>query len=133
MPTRNIAGSALLFGAHLDDVSIQFNDRKSKLFASRGQQKRIVLLLKIALAQELEATVGKPVMLLDDFMTDFDGQTVERLVSLLLGLETQLIITIPSPSTGLLERAVASRGYQKVVLPWAGSSSDFHIEHNVSL
>src|SRR5262249_18158611 len=121
-------------GAHLDDVAVRFHDRKSKLFASRGQQKRIVLYLKIALAQELEATVGKPVMLFDDFMTDFDGATVERLIKLLLNLETQLMITVPSPSNGTLEQLCARGGYQKLLLEGAGfSKSHLHMEENASL
>jgi DNA replication and repair protein RecF len=122
-----------LFGAHLDDIAIRFYDRKSKLFASRGQQKRIVLYLKIALAQELEAMIGKPIMLLDDFMTDFDGPTVERLMTLLLNLDTQLMITVPSPSSGTLERSLTGIRHQKLllenrVLP----NSDLHIEQKVA-
>src|SRR5207244_3169563 len=37
-----------LFGPHLDDIIIEFQDMKTKAYASRGQQKLIVLLMKIA-------------------------------------------------------------------------------------
>ena len=59
-----------LFGAHLDNYIIQFQDKKSKSFASRGQQKLIVLLIKIALVQ----TLHSPIFLLDDFLVDFDDE-----------------------------------------------------------
>ena len=38
-----------LFGAHLDDFTIHFQEKNSRSFASRGQQKLAVLLLKINL------------------------------------------------------------------------------------
>jgi len=41
------------FGVHLDDFAIDFRNRKSRQFASRGQQKLIVMLLKIAYMQLL--------------------------------------------------------------------------------
>ncbi|HLB94487.1 MAG TPA: DNA replication and repair protein RecF [Candidatus Babeliales bacterium] len=37
-----------LFGAHLDDFTINFCSLKSRIFASRGQQKLILTLLKLA-------------------------------------------------------------------------------------
>jgi DNA replication and repair protein RecF len=105
-----------LFGAHLDDIAIQFHDRKSKTFASRGQQKLIVVLLKIALAQELQQRVGKAVLLMDDFMTDFDGPTAQRLLGQLTALETQLIITCPTPQGGVMEQLFVGQRVQKLLV-----------------
>ena len=61
-----------LFGAHLDDFMIQFKDVKSKNFASRGQQKLIVLIAQNCPGEALNASKGAVIFLLDDFMTDFD-------------------------------------------------------------
>ncbi len=85
-----------LFGAHLDDIAIRFQDKGSKAFASRGQQKLIVFLLKVAQLQELVHSKGPSVLLLDDFMADFDSERIKTLITLLQSLQCQLIITSPT-------------------------------------
>ncbi len=102
-----------LFGAHLDDFTITFCQKKSKVFASRGQQKLIMVLLKIAQMREL--SVGSAVFLLDDFMTDFDEPTVEILLSLLASLESQLIFACPVQG-GVLDEKLIKLGAHKVKL-----------------
>jgi DNA replication and repair protein RecF len=84
-----------LFGAHLDDLTITFNGVSAKHFASRGQQKLIVVLLKIAQMRSLVHTLGSAVFLLDDFLTDFDDQRASTLVELLSSLGQQCIFTSP--------------------------------------
>lgn len=88
-----------LFGVHLDDFSIDFCQKNSRAFASRGQQKLIVMLIKIAQLQEITTKHGEVLFLLDDFMTDFDSQRGEMLLSLMLALPCQLIFTFPSKSS----------------------------------
>ncbi|MCL4380338.1 DNA replication and repair protein RecF [Candidatus Dependentiae bacterium] len=97
-----------LFGAHLDDFSIIFCDQNSRSFASRGQQKLVVLLLKIAQLQHLITSRGASIFLLDDFMTDFDEQKVSQLLPLLLSLQGQLIFTTPLTQSILKERLIAN-------------------------
>lgn len=104
-----------LFGAHLDDFSIHFAHKRSKSFASRGQQKLIILLIKIAQIQELVAKKGSAVFLLDDFMTDFDEKRVKTILSILSDLNIQLIFTAPSRA-GTLEDALMALGAQKILL-----------------
>lgn len=84
-----------LFGAHLDDFSITLSNRLSRTFASRGQQKLIVLLIKIAHARLLAAQRGPVVLLMDDFMTDFDRNRADTLIQALKTIDGQLIITTP--------------------------------------
>jgi DNA replication and repair protein RecF len=105
-----------LFGAHLDDFSIHFCQKKSKIYSSRGQQKLLVVLLKIAQMQELIARKGSAIFLLDDFMTDFDDATADILISLLSSLGCQLIFTCPA--RGLLEDKLLALGAQKVKLTY---------------
>lgn len=88
-----------LFGAHLDDIAIHFQEKGSKAFASRGQQKLIALLLKVAQLQELVAAKGPSIVLVDDFMSDFDTNRIITLLTMLKSLECQLILTSPT-STG---------------------------------
>jgi DNA replication and repair protein RecF len=107
--------SRSLFGAHLDDFAIIFQDKKSKSFASRGQQKLIVLLLKIAHIRSLMITTGPAIFLLDDYMTDFDPSRSELLLNALIDLNCQLIFTSPVAG-GPLEKHLLERGAQKVQL-----------------
>ncbi len=85
-----------LFGAHLDDMVIFFHDHHSKNFASRGQQKLIVLLTKIAVMRMLASRNEPAIFLLDDFMTDFDPMRAQVLLTLLHDLNSQLIFTTPT-------------------------------------
>lgn len=87
-----------LFGAHLDDFSIIFCDKKSRTFASRGQQKLLITLIKVAQVKQLidkEFNNGSVLFLIDDFMTDLDENNMSRLAPILLSLKTQLIFTCP--------------------------------------
>lgn len=91
-----------LFGAHLDDFSILFEQKKSRVFLSRGQQKLVTVLLKIAHATLLQEVSGSGVVfLLDDFMTDFDAVRTEILLRILRQTGAQLIITSPLQETGV--------------------------------
>lgn len=84
-----------LFGAHLDDFVITLRDKRSKRFASRGQQKLIVMLIKIAQIRQLNEKKGPAIFLLDDFMTDFDSDRARQLIKTLADLDNQLIFTSP--------------------------------------
>lgn len=83
------------FGAHLDDFTLQFCKKKLKSYGSRGQQKLLVLLIKIAQILDLHDKNIHPVFVLDDFITDFDAQRLQSIMSLLTTLNCQLIITCP--------------------------------------
>lgn len=86
-----------LFGAHLDDIDILFRGKKARLFSSRGQQKLIVLLMKIAQVSHLIDCHDQKrvVFLIDDFMTDFDIITLNKLMEATLDLGIQLIFASP--------------------------------------
>lgn len=92
-----------LFGAHLDDLVVKFQDKRSKTFASRGQQKLLVLLLKVAQIKILYRSKGPCIFLLDDFMTDFDMKRLEQFIILLQSIECQLIFTSPITNSPLRE------------------------------
>lgn len=83
-----------LIGAHLDDYSIIFQQKSSRIYASRGQQKLIVFLLKLA---ELKLISDKgAILLIDDFLTDLDEAKVTALIPLITKLASQVIITLTS-------------------------------------
>ena len=83
------------FGAHLDDFTLQFCNKKLKSFGSRGQQKLLVLLIKIAQILDLRKNDIKPIFILDDFIMDFDKKRLKGIIDLLMTLKCQLIITSP--------------------------------------
>ncbi len=70
--------------------------KASKTFASRGQQKLSIFLLKIAQLHALQDHKGSTILLIDDFMTDFDQKTSLLVLTLLQDLATQLIFTSPA-------------------------------------
>ncbi len=82
-----------LVGPHRDDVSFFINGVEAKKFASQGQQRTVVLSLKLA---ELELIKEKiedtPVLLLDDVLAELDNIRQNYLLNA-IGSETQTIIT----------------------------------------
>jgi len=61
-------------GPHRDDVKFELNGRDSKIFASQGQQRSIVLALKIAELEVFAKEIGeKPVLVLDDVFSELDS------------------------------------------------------------
>lgn len=91
--TEEIIRAQSLVGPHRDDVSFFINDIEAKKFASQGQQRTIVLSLKLA---ELELIKEKiedtPVLLLDDVLAELDNIRQNYLLNA-IGTDTQTIIT----------------------------------------
>lgn len=102
-------------GAHLDDIAIAFQSNSARSFASRGQQKLATLLLKIAELQHLAGLGMDAILLLDDFMTDFDTSRINLLLPVLQGLQTQIIFTSPLDE-GYLERRLLELGARHIKL-----------------
>lgn len=92
-----------LFGAHLDDFQVIFQQKKARMFASRGQQKLLVLLIKMAQLQQLSQQGEPGVLLLDDFMTDFDHNNVTRCIAALKNLKYQLFLSTPINPAAFLQ------------------------------
>ena len=61
-------------GPHHDDVLVTLAGQDARSFASQGQQRTAVVSLKLAEAGLIEARTGeKPVLLLDDVLSELDG------------------------------------------------------------
>jgi DNA replication and repair protein RecF len=82
-----------LFGAHLDDYALIFHQKDARIYASRGQQKLIIFLLKLAQLAYMSHIGQSVILLVDDFITDFDSATAHALVPLMTRLASQVIIT----------------------------------------
>lgn len=80
-------------GPHRDDLALFLNDRDSE-FASEGQQRSIVLALKLAQARLLEAHTGQPpLLLLDDIFGELDPTRRNALLQNLPSGAQQLVTT----------------------------------------
>lgn len=87
-----IRGQALV-GPHRDDVSFLINDIEAKKFASQGQQRTVVLSLKLAELELIKQKIADtPVLLLDDVLAELDDIRQNYLLNA-IGADIQTIIT----------------------------------------
>ncbi|MFN3360248.1 MAG: DNA replication/repair protein RecF [Pseudanabaenaceae cyanobacterium] len=74
-------GSSLV-GPHRDDVQLQINSQPAKEYASQGQQRTLVLALKLAELELLQTVSGEPpLLLLDDVLAELDLSRQQALLS----------------------------------------------------
>ena len=93
---REIGAGITLFGPHRDDVRIKINGIDARYFASQGQQRSIVLALKLAEGEVIKEIFGEyPVFLFDDVLSELD-ETRRKYVLSEVG-EKQIIITSCDP------------------------------------
>jgi len=70
------------WGPHHDEIRLEFNGRQLRRFGSQGQQRLGLLTLLFAERSALlEGGAPAPLMLLDDVMSELDGDRRDRLVS----------------------------------------------------
>lgn len=97
-----------LVGPHNDKIEFFLNGRDASNFASQGQQRSIVLAWKLAEVSLIRASLGtSPVLLLDDVMSELDGNRRDMLVRFVTN-DIQTFITATDLSgfnTELLDRS----------------------------
>lgn len=82
-----------LVGPHRDDVYFQINHTPAKEYGSQGQQRTLVLALKLAELELVEMVVKvTPVLLLDDVLAELDLHRQNQLLSV-IGDRIQTIVT----------------------------------------
>jgi len=70
---REIENGSAMYGSHRDDIDFIINEKTAKLYASQGQQRTIVLSVKLALTEYINYIKDEyPVLLLDDIMSELD-------------------------------------------------------------
>lgn len=75
------AGQSLC-GPHREDLELLLDGQPSKVFASQGQQRSVVLSLKMAEAAAAAAITGEhPVLLLDDVLSELDDSRKQYLLT----------------------------------------------------
>lgn len=82
------------FGPHRDDFAITIDGHEVKKFCSRGECRTVVLALKmIEIAFVEEQTGEKPVLLLDDVLSELDHERQAHLIKAVEGHQTFLTTT----------------------------------------
>jgi DNA replication and repair protein RecF len=87
-----------LVGPQRDDLRAELGDRDVATHASRGQQRTIILALKLAETDVLGAHGPRPIVLLDDVFSELDPARADRL-SDLVSDRGQVIVTTADPGT----------------------------------
>lgn len=82
-----------LIGPHRDDIVFFINDNEATKFASQGQQRTVVLALKMAEIDIIKEKAGtSPILLLDDVLAELDDLRQNYLLNS-IDFNTQTIIT----------------------------------------
>lgn len=81
-----------LKGCHRDDIIFMINNRDTRVYGSQGQQRTVVLSLKLSEIDIMKNITGEsPILLLDDVMSELDDHRQKMLLNS-IG-EVQTIIT----------------------------------------
>ena len=88
---EKIVGNSL-FGPHRDDIEILINGKSARHFASQGQQRSVVLSMKLGEGEVNREIFGEyPVFLFDDVLSELDEKRKKYVLS---GIDKrQIIIT----------------------------------------
>ena len=88
-----VGAGVTLVGPHRDDFTIHMQTHNIKLFGSRGQQRLVVLQLKLLQLDFMENALGvRPLLLLDDIFSELDSSHIQ-LVSKMLGKQQTMLTT----------------------------------------
>jgi DNA replication and repair protein RecF len=81
-------------GPHMDDLSLGLGGHGVRPFASQGQQRAVVLALKVAEIENLRDRLGRPpLLLLDDVSSELDPEKNGFLLGYLASLPGQAFLT----------------------------------------
>jgi DNA replication and repair protein RecF len=80
-------------GPHRDDLIMYLDQRPLAEFGSRGQQRLAVIALKLAEADVIESVGERPVLLLDDVLSELDSSHRDALLRAVVASGAQVVIT----------------------------------------
>lgn len=82
-----------MVGTHRDEIELAINQTPARYYGSQGQQRTLVLALKLAELKLIEEVVGEPpLLLLDDVLAELDPNRQKQLLEV-IGDRFQTIIT----------------------------------------
>ena len=79
-------------GVHRDDFMIYINDKEVSTYGSQGQNRTVILSLKLSELNVVYEEIGEyPILLLDDFMSELDEERRKNFLNNIKN--TQVILT----------------------------------------
>lgn len=83
-----------LIGPHRDDFEFRIQDLVARHYASQGQIRSLIITLKVAQIELTQQSRGhKPILLLDDIISELDDDRVKCLVNYLALYDGQMFVT----------------------------------------
>lgn len=108
---EEIARAQSLIGPHRDDLSFFINGYDAKIYGSQGQQRTIVLTLKISQIQQWHNELNEyPILLLDDVLFELDKGRQKALFNRVRGM-VQTFITSTGAENFDIEDEVSKTQY----------------------
>lgn len=99
---QEIDRQMILVGPHRDDLQILLDNKPARLFASQGQQRSLVLSLKLAELELICQEKGEyPLLLLDDVLSELDRFRRDYLIKFIDSANIQTLITMTSADSQL--------------------------------
>ncbi len=103
-------------GPHRADVKVSYDERQARKLVSRGQQKLLASAMILAATETAQTALERPLLLLlDDPAAELDTDSLDRLMSAVSGLGSQVIAT--------------SLDAEALSVP--SGAAVFHVEHGV--
>ena len=94
MRVRDIETGTTNNGCHRDDFIFSVNDSDVKIYGSQGQQRSVILSLKLALTEFIKEVRGDyPIILLDDIMSELDESRRHYLAGKIEGKQVMITCT----------------------------------------
>lgn len=91
---RDIYQGTTTYGPHRDDLTILLNDMDIRTYGSQGQQRTVALALKLSEIEIIEKIKKeKPILLLDDVLSELDGYRRQALISHFQKVQTLISCT----------------------------------------
>lgn len=91
---RDVLQRQTSHGPHRDDVGFYINDLNVRQFGSQGQQRTVVLALKLAELQLVKRRINDtPILLLDDVLSELDRSRQLKLLSEISNVQTIVTCT----------------------------------------
>lgn len=108
---REMAAGTSLYGPQRDDLIIELNGNPARLFASQGQQRSVVLGLKLAEGEVIKERFGEyPVFLLDDVLSELDEERRAYVSGKIKGMQTIITSCEDNYSLGAETKVINVKG-----------------------
>lgn len=78
---KDILTQTTNYGPHRDELRFEFNQQEAKTYASQGQQRLMVIALKLALLDIYNSKEIETIILLDDVLSELDSDKQQKLLN----------------------------------------------------